>query len=613
LEDAKMVDLPTPEIAKKIAAFGNDAKPATISYDLPVADRYVGRRVMALSDWISDDQWLKGAKTAGVDVSPNSGWLTAVTGGKYQFDVIRALWLFRDELEAEGGSPGDIDAIDATIGSLSTMPNTTVLTDGAMAALNLLPSGGSGPGASTGSYADVPEWGPGGVQGGGDPGPETPDPDRFAPAGAGTLSSSPNMLPGVPHGTLRNVRLFLLGLSRGELLLPRRRWSGEIRLMRIPIPLTPADEPGPLQEIGFPQTFPGVRPMLFVIEVYAVTARPAGFGLGKPVRFFPFLPGESLTLPLIAWRPTDAITATTILDSFCPWSAETYCNELLAQTGYSMSRDLSSQFAHEIIRSAGFSPIVFASDGGNDVQVDLGRMDYVRSLSDSLHEHVARASELRSTVEDMERTPSGSVLAFAQASNVNLRRVMGAVYRQLNRRYQCTYSLVDVRVGFSNGRLRSWREAPLWRLHDLLSDLVDPDVAAHLTNDIVTVYKSIAKENGDAVDVAEDIDEGGERGLPFVRVRPHVRQKGIVLHEEDVALTTGSALAEVVMGEADALDRYALALQASDAEARLLGNSLQRVEVDALKAIVDPKERADAYAEAYRPDGNVKLEVQQVP
>jgi hypothetical protein len=82
---------------------------------------------------------------------------------------------------------------------------------------------------------------------------------------------------------------------------------------------------------------------------------------------------------------------------------------------------------------------------------------------------------------------------------------------------------------------------------------------------------------------------------------------GVVLAKEMIVLRTDSLIAEALLGQADALDSYAMQKQGADADASVLENKRNELIQQALAGIQDPKQRADTYAEIYRPVEELEL------
>ena len=66
-------------------------------------------------------------------------------------------------------------------------------------------------------------------------------------------------------------------------------------------------------------------------------------------------------------------------------------------------------------------------------------------------------------------------------------------------------------------------------------------------------------------------------------------------------MQTDSVVVEALLGEADALDSYAMTSQRAEAEEKWLENRRLELAIDALEKITEPKARAAAYAQMFNP------------
>jgi hypothetical protein len=595
-----MTDSVLPVVAERIAVFGDDqTDPAHILYDLPANIHHNGRRTVRLN--APAEAWKPEAYGIGRDLrnelnlkSPN---------GKYTFNVVAALWLLREELQAEGASETTLRGVDAAIALISRRGNEDAQSNGesAIELLSLeLPSAQpitpSLPSEAVPAVRNesMREGAPLGGKGLSLPsdyqGP-------LEPRGSGLELA---LEPINPTGRLpAYLPVFLSALTRGELVLPRRKWSGELTLVRVTLPDTSIPE-GP--STNRPE------PTLFLVEDYELMAESAGFGLGRTLRVATFLPGVSLAIPIIAWRPNRLPTGTNVLDSFSVPSANDFSARIVARFGDNQTRTLSRQFSSEIMSTAGFSPLISDAQSRADLAMGFGRREWCKAVERALLEHCRRASDLRTTTQDVADELRPNEPTWHTANNVNLRVAMSAVYRQLNRRFRYQLRLTDVRLAFANGRFRSWTELPIWSMRPLLETVVVDDAVESVERIVLDSVKGLLEYIQPSDGDSEQLDTHLPEVLP--RLNSELIADASLL-QGSVEVATGSVLGEVLLGQADALDRYALALQASDAEARDLQNKLQEVLREALEAIQDPAARADAFASAYRPDGALRLRLEQ--
>ena len=80
------------------------------------------------------------------------------------------------------------------------------------------------------------------------------------------------------------------------------------------------------------------------------------------------------------------------------------------------------------------------------------------------------------------------------------------------------------------------------------------------------------------------------------------RVAGVVMKKRDIVLPSDSMVVEALLGQADALDAYAIDAQRAEAEAKGLENEREKIAQAALKEIKDPVKRADAYDDMFNPE-----------
>lgn len=283
--------------------------------------------------------------------------------------------------------------------------------------------------------------------------------------------------------------------------------------------------------------------------------------------------------------------------------------------------------------------------GGGGGQYQSGREEFARALNDSVQEHTQEASSKRDTAVTSSTetsTTTGEELATERViRNVNMRHVLNFVFRELNQIYITKIHLKDVRVAFTNGGLNSWREVPLSSLRRLLEEVLVPgkvdEVAQKILKLVAVVFDAsdqpvLALEtftmtpdglNWNRADAA--LGQNGQFPPPrsdfFYRFKRGALAQGnasnpvegVLMKQTEVVLRTDSLVVEALLGQADALDEYAMLAQKADAEAREIANQRAKSVNEALAAIADGKERAAVYADIVRTNGQLKVELAQNP
>jgi hypothetical protein len=427
----------------------------------------------------------------------------------------------------------------------------------------------------------------------------------------------------------------------------------------------------------------------YAIEEYRISAFLTRYGLGRTIGTFSLLPGEETTIKMRSWRSmqrtaqrsdTADVTATSsIVDSVDEKSIDRFANELQAAIGDKTSSSSEERWHvnGEVGGTIGFAHAKVEAGGGGDYR--SGQEDFANQATKAVKEHTDEASRNRkNTVENVSRSSSTESqsqqsteeqenVVERQLKNINLRRVLNYVFRELNQEYDVLVHLTNVRFAYSTGAPGSWREVPMSKLRALIEEVcdvnvdaggvgtVDPtkpfssEVAAAALEpvsrvlDISGTYRDTLDcvvQSGAKTEVADLRRSNGEMWLPadetilqedlgaipageVVKVYPRFklgalsalsddkelpRVDGVVVGRTVSVLRTDNVVVEALLGYSDALDPFAFRSQDLTTDASAAANALQSLEAERLKlaletlrAISDPKERADAFAKFFPP------------
>jgi hypothetical protein len=396
---------------------------------------------------------------------------------------------------------------------------------------------------------------------------------------------------------------------------------------------------------------PRTAPRIWIVEEYEVVSFLGDFGLGRVVGATTLFPNEDLFLSSESWREDEEVfaSASSIFDSFDTSSQDRFANSLEARaaSAYSAETVGANYFSHT---GEGHWGLIFG--GHSETDAELNKLDY-RSSSDqfssavsaSLSEHASQANSRRETFISsgtMTAHKSGErSLSERRIHNPNLRRTLSFVFRELNQAYECCLVLRNLKVVFGNGRPGSLDSAELSSLLEFLNTYVKREHAIKVLVDIIETMAMAVDYSETSVTVLEmslrdgqlgqwtdvQLDENGKLVFPsgtsaehyVFRFKPRetLRTKlgdrtvpGLVRRTEGVVMRTGSVIAEALLGEADALDPYATALQDLDIEGRDLENSRTKLALSIIQSINDPAAQAKAYQAIFAPVNtlDVKLE-----
>lgn len=350
-------------------------------------------------------------------------------------------------------------------------------------------------------------------------------------------------------------------------------------------------------------------PKLFIVQVYGISSFLGDYGVGRTVKTMTLLPGESMKISLRTWRATrESIEeAASIIDSH-----EQSAIDSFAESVYDETTDKATQSKEEnwyvdadVKQSWGTGNASVSGGGGGEYH--SGTEEFAKSVEETVVEHTAEASSARETTvtsssESSEETEEEEVIE-REIRNINVSRVLNFVFRQLNQQYLTKIHLKDVRIGFSNGQLDSWREVPLSGLRGLLQELVKEEHVDEVARQILTLVGTVWDHSDTPVGVLEtyrmreacgaswegplpptcppdETDYQAPTDALFYRFKrgPLAQDgddnqvAGVVLKQETVTLTTDSIIVEALLGEAPALDDYSADLQVETIREKALAN-----------------------------------------
>ncbi|MFE0630856.1 hypothetical protein ACFW3D_28340 [Streptomyces sp. NPDC058864] len=552
-----------PGVAKEIIAFGaadDGRKAARITYDVPLPGQQRGRRILKLDGLdVADTSWNDGAKGSGVDLVAEVG-LWQSTGGAFVFDEIKAKSLFVRLARAQGIRGDRITSFEAT---------------------------------HTPAAPPIPAL-------------------RSPARTAGLTPVDPEVLG--PWGLPELFEQFRDRLREGKLLIPQASPSGEA---------ADGTEQTPDEE--------RFEPALFLVEHFALSSFAGDYGLGRTVKTYTLLPGEQVTLRIRNWRSSEASVkeSSSVFDSASEEARSRFHSQVVNETTDKASQSKSEEWHAEAKVSAGWGWGSASVSGGGSGQYHSGREQFAKQVNDASREHAAESSSKRDTTvtsssEHTDKTENEESTERV-IRNVNLRRALNFVFRELNQRYTTKVHLTEVTVGFTNGQPGSWRETPLSGLHGFLHSLLEPTTADAVAQHILGLVSIVFDHSDTPLPVLETFtmsDDGqswtkgaatiDQQTKKFPAPSPHLSYRfnraplgqddeadqvpGVVLKKDEIVLRTDSVVVEALLGQADALDVYAMASQEADAEAKLLANRQTRALIEALEGIADGKERLAALA-----------------
>ncbi|TNE61966.1 MAG: hypothetical protein EP341_00460 [Sphingomonadales bacterium] len=383
------------------------------------------------------------------------------------------------------------------------------------------------------------------------------------------------------------------------------------------------------------QAPPPPEPQLFVIETYGISSALGEYGMGRTVRTFSLLPGESTTIRLKTWQSTkESIkSASSIIDSHEQSAKERFAKTVQDESTDKKTKSKSLKWSVEAQAKASWgwgSASLKASASGEH---HSSREQFARSASEAVSEHSRDASSKRelslTSSSETSREIGNETNIERVISNVNMRRVLNFVFRELNQTYTTMLHLKDIKIAFSNGSPTSWREVPVSGLHSLLSELV---VGAKVDETAMKILKAVGTvfNNEDlpvrtietidydpqteAITISAPVlDNQGNFPAPtpkrFYRLRRGPLEQGgsespvdgVLMSKQTIVMRTDSVIVEALLGQQDALDSYAMEIQEAAAGRETLENERLTLLLSTLSQIQDPEARAKAAARLFSP------------
>lgn len=373
-------------------------------------------------------------------------------------------------------------------------------------------------------------------------------------------------------------------------------------------------------------------PQLFLIEKVAISSSLGDYGMGRTVRTFTLLPGESTTIRIKTWQSTkESIKeASSIIDSHHEEAKERFENQVQKETTDKSTKAKEEKWSVEAEAKASWGWGSASVKGSASGAYQSSREQFAKQVSSAVNEHAKTASakrELSVTSESETTRESGTETVIERSiSNVNVRRVLNFVFRELNQEYTTRLHMTDILVAYTNGMEDTWREVPISGLRQLLSEvLVDGklnEVARKILKFAAVVFddddrpqKVLQKISYnvplDSFAVSEvDFDAEGLPSAPsdneFYRFKrgsigEQTDVDGVLLSTQTIVMRTDSVIVEALLGEADALDEFAMEVQQAAASEKTLLNAREKLLQDTLAAIVDPVNRAELAAKLFGP------------
>ena len=247
------------------------------------------------------------------------------------------------------------------------------------------------------------------------------------------------------------------------------------------------------------------------------------------------------------------------------------------------------------------------------------------------------SSELTTTTsEEISKTEQDESLTVRKLENINHSRVLNFVFRQMLQEYISILYLNDVRLVFSNGYKESIVQFKISSLQGFLDKYIIADKRAEVKKAILIHFCNVSDYQDvkhsfleKVIEEYNDCDSGTpDETYTYYRKKSGLSQTystgtfsftvpGIILSVANHMLKTDSVLCDALLGQGEALDCYNNRLQEASADQAELKNARYEQEtarlsekmlaeinkvttaLNAINAIVDPAEQAQAYKDIF--------------
>lgn len=378
-------------------------------------------------------------------------------------------------------------------------------------------------------------------------------------------------------------------------------------------------------EIPSYETIPAPQekePRLMLVEEYRVSTYLGDYGAGKTLKTFSLLPGEQTTISIKTFRHKEGLrkASKSILESKSQSAASSFENEVAKEqwnkAEYQRSKSYTKKRNGNLSNDtgAGFNLGVIKADFGSErsmsfsesesASTGMARTSFSKNTMNAVRESSSKASSKREVdVNTSQKTSTEteySKTVERVIDNINKSRTLNFVFRQLNQEFITVFHLENVRVAYSDGTVDTdpsgynidglhYREVPLWKLDELLSDVLEEEYRDKVKERIKNDLQNIIGYDRETYSIVEESEMDGKPYLHIDKGDPHELQDlrensnngnnnqnisvpGVILEVDRNTMRTDSVIVEALLGKGEALDSYKQAKHKADIRSEQLAN-----------------------------------------
>lgn len=397
-----------------------------------------------------------------------------------------------------------------------------------------------------------------------------------------------------------------------------------------------------------------ISPKILFYETLKISSFLGNYGAGRVINTFSLFPGEQTKITVKNYKKTKVKSSQTInegssiLDSVTEEASEDFENSVQNEQSNKFSESeadiLNSQSRSTHKEGSGSASVLWGlvdvagAGGSTNASQTTGewgtrsaREEVAKNVSSALDKHSTRSSAKRNveintsseqTVSTEEVTTEKEAIQ-RKIENINKSRTLNLVFRQMVQEYVSVVHLTDLRIALydeTDGPYPTYSIRELDRfLEDYFADdTVQSAIRRNILREFYYVFDyqdqpqpflEVASLDFPADDIGLDVDF--PRDATYLRVRKDLRSTiegseflevdGVALAVNRTTMRTEGVVVDAILGEGDALDDYAQAVQAetvhelaSSNRARDLANARQELENEIIN------EQNEASAEVYR-------------
>ena len=350
---------------------------------------------------------------------------------------------------------------------------------------------------------------------------------------------------------------------------------------------------------------PTVKPHLALVEEYRLSSFLGSYGVGRTVKSFSLLPGEStrLTIKTASKSTTAAKQSQSILDSYSQESASDFESSLAEEKSdrTSSSSELSYHASVEGSDSWGFGGVTASAGVGGSS--NSAREEFAKSVASATSKHASKASANRNvqidTTTETTVTEEKESEIVRNIENINVGRTLNFVFCQMNQEVISLLHLIDVRVGYTDG-IEPIREMALYELPELLEQVLidDPKTRKTVQQWIEAEVRRIRDHRGKEVeDFVVPVKDAGaverwtvNRDFASEFIEPATKTAalvpGIIISSQSIVMRTEDVAVDSLVGQGAALDSYSERLQEEENRRKKLANDTSEVQIRLLESEV---------------------------